>query len=147
MNFSEDGNTYTVVDAYGEKAFDIYRDGAYVTLEEVAAYVYAFGTFPANYTTSKNTSPLSSVWGEYLRVNHTKFSGDTRRYPYEPELPNISGCGGTLQYYEMDIGTTGTPSIASNVLISTEPPFAVSSSMMLSATTIGISISSSCMVR
>ena len=108
MRYSADGNTYTVVDAYGNKAFDIYRNGAYITLEEVAAYVYAFGTYPANYTASKNTRPSSSVWKEYLRVNHSKFSGDTRSYPYEPELPNITGCGGTLQYYEMDIGTTGT---------------------------------------
>ena len=106
--YSEDGNAYTVVDGYGNEAFKVYRDGAYITLEEVAAFVYAFGTYPANYTTSKNTDPDNSVWGEYLRVNHTAFSGDTRRYPYEPVLPNISGCGGDLNYYEMDIGTTGT---------------------------------------
>ncbi|MBO5096798.1 MAG: hypothetical protein J6B96_00620, partial [Agathobacter sp.] len=30
------------------------------------------------------------------------------KYPYEPVLPNISGCGGDLQYWELDIGTTGT---------------------------------------
>lgn len=108
MLLSEDGTTYTVVDVYGNAAFQVFKNGAYITLEEVAAYVYAFGTYPANYTTSKTTSPTSSVWGEYLRVNHTAFSGDTYRYPYEPELPNISGCGGSLQYYEMDIGTTGT---------------------------------------
>ena len=48
------------------------------------------------------------MWAEYLRVNHTQFSGSTSKYPYEPELPNITGCGGTLTYYEMDIGTTGT---------------------------------------
>lgn len=30
------------------------------------------------------------------------------RYPYEPELPDISGCGGDITYYEIDIGTTGT---------------------------------------
>jgi hypothetical protein len=41
-------------------------------------------------------------------VNHTKFSGDTSRYPYEPVLPRISGCGGDLTYWEMDVGTTGT---------------------------------------
>ena len=108
MIFSADNNAYTVVNAYGEKAFEVYRDGAYITLEEVAAYVYAFGTYPKNYTTSKDTSPSSSVWGEYLRLNHTKFSGDTSKYPYEPVLPNITGCGGKLTYYEMDIGTTGT---------------------------------------
>ena len=108
MALSSDGKTYTVVDCYGEKAFEVYKDGAYITLEEVAAYVYAFGTYPANYTTSKNTKPTASVWGEYLRLNHTAFSGDTSRYPYEPVLPNITGCGGRLNYYEMDIGTTGT---------------------------------------
>ncbi len=108
MLLSEDGTTYTVVDAYGNEAFNVYRDGAYITLEEVAAYVYAFGTVPKNQSASKNVSPSSSIWGEYLRLNHTAFSGDTSNYPYEPVLPNISGCGGSLYYYEIDIGTTGT---------------------------------------
>lgn len=106
--YQDDGNTYVVIDAYGNEAFRVYRYGAYITLEEVAAYVYAFGTYPANYTPSKETKPSKSDWGEYLRVNHSAFSGDTSSYPYEPVLPNISGCGGTLHYYEMDIGTTGT---------------------------------------
>ncbi len=106
--FSEDGNTYYVVDSYGEIAFEVYYGGAYVLLEEVAAYVFAFGEPPANHSYSKNTRPTESVWGEYLRVNNTKFSGDTSKYPYEPVLPRISGCGGDLTYYEMDIGTTGT---------------------------------------
>ena len=108
MLYEEEGKAYVVTDVYGEEAFTVYKDGAYITLEEVAAYVYAFGTYPKNYTPSKNTSPSSSVWAEHLRVNHTQFSGDTSRYPYEPVLPNITGCGGTLSYYEMDIGTTGT---------------------------------------
>ena len=108
MLFDESGKEYTVVDCYGNEAFKVYRDGAYITLEEVAAFVYAFGTYPANYTTSKNASPSSSIWGEYLRLNHSAFSGSTSKYPYEPELPNITGCGGRLSYYEMDIGTTGT---------------------------------------
>lgn len=103
-----DENTYVVVDALGNEVFRIYRGGGYITLEEVAAYVYAFGDVPANYTSSKKTSPSSSIWGEFLRVNHSKFSGDTRKYPYEPALPRISGCGGDLTYYEIDIGTTGT---------------------------------------
>ena len=105
-----DENTYVVVDAYGNEILRIYRGGGYITLEEVAAYVYAFGDVPANYVSGKKTSPENSIWGEYLRLNHTKFSGNTNKYPYEPELPNISGCGGTLQYYEIDIGTTGTDS-------------------------------------
>ena len=106
--YSADGNTYYVVNAYGEVVNEIYRGGAYVILEEVAAYVFAFGEPPANHSSNKNAKPSSSQWGIYLRVNHTDFSGDTSRYPYEPVLPNISGCGGSLYYYEMDVGTTGT---------------------------------------
>lgn len=106
--FSEDENTYYVVDGYGEIVLEIYRGGAYIMLEEVAAYVFAFGEPPANHSSSKKTKPTESPWAEYLRVNHTRFSGDTSRYPYEPVLPRISGCGGDLTYYEMDIGTTGT---------------------------------------
>lgn len=103
-----DENTYVVVNAYGTEVFRIYRGGGYITLEEVAAYVYAFGTTPANYIPGKNSNPANSIWGEYLRLNNSKFSGNTSKYPYEPELPNISGCGGDLTYYEIDIGTTGT---------------------------------------
>ncbi len=103
-----DNNTYSVVDVNGNEVFRVYRGGGYITLEEVAAYVYAFGDIPANYVEGKNMEPENSIWGEYLRLNHTKFSGNTQKYPYEPKLPNISGCGGELRYYEIDIGTTGT---------------------------------------
>ena len=105
--FSEDGNTYYVVNAYGEIVNEIYKCGSYIMLEEVAAYVFAFGTYPANHSANKKEKPSSSPWGKYLRVNHTNFTGDTSKYPYEPELPNITGCGGDLYYYEMDIGTAG----------------------------------------
>ena len=105
---SED--VYLLVDVNGEPVMEIYRGGGYITLEEVAAYVFAFGDVPANYSNNKKTSPSSSIWKEYLRVNNTKFSGNTRQYPYEPALPRISGCGGDLTYYEIDIGTTGTTS-------------------------------------
>ncbi len=108
MYFSEGGKAYSVLDASGNIAFTVYKDGAYITLEEVAAYVFAFGDVPKNYTSSKKTDPDNSIWGEYLRLNHSKFSGSTKKYPYEPKLPNISGCGGTYSYYEIDIGTTGT---------------------------------------
>ena len=109
--YLDNGNTYVVVDASGKEVMRIHKAGGYITLEEVAAYMYAFGgsgQIPANYTSKKSGKPNSSIWGEYLRVNHSYFIGDTDRYPYEPELPDISGCGGSLKYYEMDIGTTGT---------------------------------------
>lgn len=106
--YSSDGNIYYVIDAEGNIVNKIYKGAAYITLEEVAAYVFAFGEIPANYDANKKAKPTSSPWGEYLRVNNTYFSGNTSKYPYEPELPDISGCGGELDYYEIDIGTTGT---------------------------------------
>ena len=106
--YSYNGNAYSVLDSEGNISFTVYKGGAYVTLEEVAAYVFAFGDIPANYTSDKKGSPSSSMWGKYLRLNHSAFSGSTSKYPYEPELPDISGCGGSLYYYEIDIGTTGT---------------------------------------
>lgn len=105
--YSEDMKEYTIVDSQGNEVMTIYEGGAYITLEEVAAYVLAFNDIPANYTKSKTTKPANSVWGKYLRLNHTNFTGDTKKYPYEPELPNISGCGGDYLYYELDLGTTG----------------------------------------
>ena len=110
VNYIDNGNTYCVVDSRNNVVNKIYKFGAYVTLEDVAAYVYAFGDVPANYTASNKTSALDgSPWGKYLRLNHTYFSGDNSRYPYEPALPRISGIGnGDLRYYEIDIGTTGT---------------------------------------
>ena len=110
--YLDDGNTYVVTDSKGNEVLRVHRGGGYITLEEVAAYMYAFGgadgSLPANYTTKKKAKPNNSIWGEYLRMNHSRFLGNTDRYPYEPELPDISGCGGQLEYYEMDIGTTGT---------------------------------------
>ena len=58
----EGPDTYVVVDAYGNESFRVYRGGAYITLEEVAAYVYAFGDVPANYVSSKNADPEESIW-------------------------------------------------------------------------------------
>ena len=107
-NFIDNGNTYCVVDSSNNVVNKIYKFGAYVTLEDVAAYVYAFGDIPANYDSDKdNKDASSSSWGQYLRVNHSRFynnnSGD---FAYEPKLPE-AGPGGTMQYYELDIGTTG----------------------------------------
>ncbi len=106
--YIDDGNTYIVTDSNGNEVMRIYRGGGYITLEEVAAYMYAFGgdeNLPANYTSKKSGKPSESIWGEYLRLNHSWYKNDPSRYPYEPELP---GNGAGLRYYEMDIGTTGT---------------------------------------
>ena len=107
--YIDNGNTYVVVDSSGNVAKKIYKFGAYVTLEDVAAYVYAFGDIPANYVEDTDTSLVkTSAWGKYLRLNHSSFkNSNTGNYAYEPKLPE-TGIGGTLKYYEIDIGTTGT---------------------------------------
>lgn len=107
QRYEDDGNTYVVTDAEGNEVMRLYKGGGYITLEEVAAYMYAFGgskeDLPANYISKKKGKPASSIWGEYLRVNHSYYKNDPSKYPYEPKLP-----GDDLSYYEMDIGTTGT---------------------------------------
>ena len=103
--YVDDGNTYVVTDSEGYEVMRIFRGGGYITLEEVAAYMLAFGgsgSFPANYDSKKSAKPSNSIWGEYLRVNHSYYSNNTDNYPYEPKLP------GNTQYFEMDIGTQGT---------------------------------------
>lgn len=87
----------------------IFYGAAYTSLNEVAAYLLAFGTVPANQITNKNSSGQKTAisnWGKYGRVNNNKFSGDTSSYPYEPELPNIMGAN-SIRYNEIDFGTTG----------------------------------------
>lgn len=107
--FSSDSNTYYVLNSQGIIVNEIYRGGAYVTLEDVAAYIFAFGDVPSNYISENKATVSNYAWGKYLRLNHTYFSGDNSRYPYEPALPRISGIAdGDLKYYEVDIGTTGT---------------------------------------
>lgn len=104
-SYADNGNTYIIVDGNGNEVMRIYRGGAYITLEEVAAYMYAFGgsgDMPANYSSKKSAKPANSMWGQYLRANHSRYSNNNSKYPYEPRLP------GDMQYYEMDIGTTGT---------------------------------------
>ena len=58
--YEDDGNTYVVVDGFGREMMRIYKGAAYITLEEVAAYMYAFGgsegCFPANYTSKKSSA-------------------------------------------------------------------------------------------
>jgi hypothetical protein len=108
-HYEDNGDTYVVTDSQGNEGLRIYKGGGYITLEEVAAYMYAFGgveeDLPANYTTKKSGKPATNKWGQYLRLNHSYFKNNPYKYPYEPELP---GNGDGLRYYEMDIGTTGT---------------------------------------
>ena len=106
--YSSDKKTYYIQDANGNIVDKIYESGAYITLDQVAPYLMAFNNVPKNYITSRPSTASGSPWKEYMRGNHNFFSGNTDKYKYEPVLPNISGCGGTYKYYEVDFGTTGT---------------------------------------
>ncbi len=102
-----DGNyvSYEINNLNGE-SYKIYYGGAYCTIEEIAAYIFAFGDVPANYIPSKSASLslIKSTWGEYLRLNQTTFSGDTDKYKTEPLLTGIKD---KLKYYESDHGSNG----------------------------------------
>lgn len=85
----------------------IYYNAAYIALEEVAAYIYAFGEVPPNSNyTSKSSGKQQSIaeWGEYGRVNIGDYSNDVNRYPNEPELPKYDSKNKAYQYIETDIG-------------------------------------------
>lgn len=104
---------YQIVDSSLNVTGAVFKGGAYTTLREVVAYVFAFGDAPENTVSSKDLSPSSSGWGKYLRLNNSYYSSDTNKYKYEPTLPEAYGPSnknGTIKYYEMDIGTTGTDS-------------------------------------
>lgn len=84
----------------------IYYGGAYITLEEVAAYIQAFGEVPPNNNYDKGADGKReslAKWGRYGRVNIGYFSGDTTRFPTEPLLPELD----TKSYIETDIGSLG----------------------------------------
>ena len=84
----------------------IFYGAAYTSLNDVAAYLLAFGEVPANQSSSKKANDVLPTWGIYGRLNNTRFKGDISKYPYEPELPNILGSN-AIYYNEIDFGTTG----------------------------------------
>ena len=85
----------------------IFYGAAYSSLNDVAAYLLAFGEAPANQLKSKDSnSTAMSQWGKFLRLNISRFKGDISKYPYEPELPNILAPT-SVYYSEIDFGTTG----------------------------------------
>ena len=83
----------------------IFYGAAYTSLNEVAAYLLAFGSVPANQIANKkNTGKNQAIanWGKYGRVNNTEFKGEGN-FPYEPEIPT-NDC---YVFYEIDFGTIG----------------------------------------
>ena len=94
-----------VVNSYDDERI-IYYGAAYTSLNDVCAYLLAFGEVPINsYYDTGSSGKKSCIydWGEYGRVNYKRFSGDTSKYPYEPLLPTITN----IYFQETDFGTIG----------------------------------------
>lgn len=103
----EKGNylAYVINNLNGEDSI-IYYGGGYTSINEVAAYLLAFGEVPVNNKFDKNSKGRKSsveAWGEYGRCNMGEFYGNNSNYPYEPSLPKND----TLYYCETDFGTLG----------------------------------------
>ena len=85
----------------------IWYGGAYISFNDVAAYLLAFGEVPTNSYYDKGTSGKKlavSDWGKYGRVNYGSYSNNTSKYPYEPKLFDTNG----QKYTETDFGTCDT---------------------------------------
>ena len=83
----------------------IWYGGAYISLNEVSAYLLAFGEVPinSNYDKSSGKGACISDFGIYGRVNKDVMNYDSSKWPYEPELPGIL----LFEYTETDFGTIG----------------------------------------
>lgn len=112
--YDNEGNfrSYTINTISGTPK-TIYYGGGYVTLEDVAAYLFAFCEVPENnkYDKSRGQSASISKWWKYGRVNNSYFSANTDQYKYEPDVPRTDFDGqyegeGIYRYYEMDFGYT-----------------------------------------
>lgn len=115
--YDGDGNykSYTINNLEG-KVKKIYYGAAYVSLDDVAAYLFAFGEGPANYHQAKNRSAqreMINLWGQYGRVNDDYYNSDVTHYLYEPSLPHTDNGGekgeNMYKYHELDFGYTKTP--------------------------------------
>lgn len=61
--YTDNGNGYLVYDGNGNVIKTIYKGGAYITPDDVCAYVMAFGDKPSNYTSKKSgVSPSKELW-------------------------------------------------------------------------------------
>lgn len=84
--------------------YKIYRYGIYTSMNDVAAYLFAFNELPANYIPGASLkSTAYERFGEIGRVNFNKYSGPSAtKYQYEPYLKGQEDK--SLYYRETDFG-------------------------------------------
>lgn len=89
---------------------DINEDGTYISLEEVAAYIFLFHALPQNYVTKSEYSSAASSEKSKLSVGGNVF------YNREGLLPKADG----RTYTECDIDATGNSRGAKRVVFSSD---------------------------
>ena len=138
---NKDGDFYKIANAHyevsstGEKLsyninvldgedYKIYSCGIYVSLNDVAAYLFAFNDIPCNYLEDKDAKTEAvREYGEFGRLNFSKYSGpSSSSYQYEPYLEGQKEK--TLYYKEVDFGaTSGSNKYYSNGKINNRGPY------------------------
>lgn len=117
MNYGDNGNSFRINTLDGSEGPVIYKEAAYTNIEDIAAYVVAFGDVPPNMQFLKNQgSSAINNWGENGRVNYTYYSNDNSsgNYRYETEClthsqyfsKSSSSDEYWYHYFESDVGAT-----------------------------------------
>ncbi len=96
------GETQSVVEQEDTKETKMLsREEYYTTKEDVALYLYTYGTLPVNFMTKKEAKALGWSGGGLDEYADGYCIGGDRFGNYEGILPEKEG----RQYYECDIGT------------------------------------------
>ncbi len=109
FDVNQDGEyvAYTINSLDGHD-YKIFSCGIYVSMNDVAAYLYAFNNIPVNYNTgtgSKEKEEVVAQYGEFGRLNFGYYSGpSSSRFQYEPYLEGQDDK--TIYYREIDYGAT-----------------------------------------
>jgi uncharacterized membrane protein len=85
--YGNNGNSFRINMIDGSEGPAIYKGAVYTDMDDVAAYLYAFGELPVNMDYNSKTGKTSSVndWGKYGRVNNAAYSNNSADFKYEPE--------------------------------------------------------------
>jgi len=89
---------------YVEDHPEVVEDATYTAPNIIIAYYSAFGTYPANYTTSKNWNKTYEIFGENTRRVSTEYSRTDGYVQYVP----YATMDGDVSYIELDIALDDT---------------------------------------
>lgn len=86
--YGDNGASFRINMIDGSEGPAIYKGAVYTDMDDVAAYLYAFGELPVNmdYDSGDKRKSISD-WGTLGRVNNTAYSNDNsiEKFKFEPE--------------------------------------------------------------